>query len=256
MYNGMQFVLLMVIGYLSGSLCSAVIVSRLFGLPDPRTAGSANPGATNVLRLSGKKYALMVLVADMLKGLLPVLLAKTLHASPTTIGFTCFAAVLGHMYPVFFGFKGGKGVATALGAFLGLDFILGVVVIATWLLVINFSRYSSLASIIAIVLAPIYSFIFGNHLTTIPPLIFITMFILYKHGDNITRLMDGQEPKINLDKNTLQEELSAALSEPDIDQNPDDEATPNPVQTNKDAEVKKTSARKNTAKKSPKKPEL
>ena len=188
------------VAYLVGSLSSAVIVCRLNNLPDPRTQGSKNPGATNVLRLAGKKYAIMVLIADMLKGLLPVLLAHWLGSNPTTLGFTCFAAVIGHMYPVFFQFKGGKGVATALGAFLGLHFIMGVVIIATWLTVANFSRYSSLASIIAITFAPFYSlFIFGN-LDAFFPLALITIFVLYKHRDNISRLIVGEEPKITFGK--------------------------------------------------------
>ncbi len=185
-----------VVAYLAGSVCSAVIVCRLFNLPDPRSEGSQNPGATNVMRLAGKKYALIVLTADMLKGLLPVLLANMLGAGPITVGFTCLAAVLGHMYPVFFDFKGGKGVATAMGALLGYNFILGVMMIATWLVVANFTRYSSLASLIAIILTPFYSlFIFGN-VNAFLPLAFIAIFILFQHRKNVTRLIDGTEPKL------------------------------------------------------------
>jgi len=196
MFATMLFLLMVVVGYLVGSVCSAVIVCRMFGLPDPRIEGSQNPGATNVLRLAGKQYAVIVLVADMLKGLLPVLLARALDAGAITVSFTCLAAVLGHMYPVFFGFKGGKGVATALGALLGLHFMLGVVVIATWLLVANFSRYSSLASIVSVVLAPVYSlFALGNSNAFIP-LVIIAVFVLYKHRQNVSRLIDGTEPKI------------------------------------------------------------
>ena len=197
MFATFLFLFNVVVAYLVGSICSAVIVCRLFDLPDPRTSGSRNPGATNVLRLSGKKYALIVLLGDMLKGLLPVLLGKMLGAGPVMLGFVCLAAVLGHIYPIFFGFKGGKGVATAIGAFLGLHFILGVVVIATWLLVANFSRYSSLASIIAIILAPFYSLFAVRGLDPFIPIFFITLIILYQHRENITRLMDGKEGKIN-----------------------------------------------------------
>lgn len=192
------FLFCIVLAYLIGSICSAVIVSYLFDLPDPRLEGSKNPGATNVLRLAGKQYAIIVLAFDMLKGLLPVLLAKMLMADPITVGFTCFAAVLGHMYPVFFDFKGGKGVATALGALLGFHFLLGVAVIATWLLIANFFRYSSLASIISMSLAPLYSLGIVHNLSAFPPLMCIAIFILYKHRDNITRLIDGTESKINL----------------------------------------------------------
>lgn len=190
------FLFVVVIAYLCGSLCSAVIVSRLFSLPDPRMEGSKNPGATNVLRLAGKKYAIIVLVGDMLKGVLPVLLARLLDAGPVTLGFAAFAAVMGHMYPVFFQFRGGKGVATALGALLSLNLILGALVIITWLAVANYSRYSSLASIVAIILAPLYSAMTMGNMEIIPPLFFITIFILYQHRDNITRLIDGEEPKI------------------------------------------------------------
>lgn len=199
------FLFNVVVAYLVGSICSAVIVCRLFDLPDPRTAGSRNPGATNVLRLAGKQYAVMVLIADMLKGLLPVLLGKMLGLGPVALGFVCLAAVIGHVYPVFFGFKGGKGVATAIGALLGLHFILGVVVIATWLLVANFSRYSSLASIIALILAPFYSLFAARGLEPFLPLFFITLIILYQHRENFTRLIDGTEVKINSQPKTQNE---------------------------------------------------
>jgi len=194
------FIINVIVAYLIGSLSSAIIVSRLCNLPDPRTQGSKNPGATNVLRLAGKKYAAIVLAGDMLKGLLPMLLAHLLGAGPVTLGFTCLAAVLGHMYPVFFDFKGGKGVATAMGAFLGFHFIMGVVIIATWLFIANFSRYSSLASIIAITFAPFYSLLVIGNLSAFLPLIFITIFVLYQHRDNISRLINGTESKINLSK--------------------------------------------------------
>lgn len=197
MFTFLMFIFNVTVAYLIGSLSSAVIVCRLNGLPDPRTQGSKNPGATNVLRLAGKKYAIMVLLADMLKGLLPLLLANWLGSNPTTLGFTCLAAVMGHMYPVFFQFKGGKGVATALGAFLGLHFIMGVVIIATWLTVANFSRYSSLASIIAITFAPFYSLFVFRNMDLFFPLVLITIFVLYKHRDNISRLMVGEEPKMS-----------------------------------------------------------
>ncbi|MFC7781479.1 glycerol-3-phosphate 1-O-acyltransferase PlsY [Legionella taurinensis] len=190
------FLFVVIVAYLCGSLCSAVIVSRLFSLPDPRMEGSKNPGATNVLRLSGKKYAIIVLIGDMLKGVLPVLLARLLDAGPVTMGFAAFAAVMGHMYPVFFQFRGGKGVATALGALLSLNLILGSLVIVTWLAIAHYTRYSSLASIVSIILAPLYAAMTMGNIEIIPPLFFITIFVLYQHRDNITRLIDGEEPKI------------------------------------------------------------
>ena len=190
----------LVVAYCSGSICSAILVSNLFNLPDPREEGSKNPGATNVLRLAGKKYAAIVLLADMLKGTLPVLLAKLILADPMVVGFTCFAAVFGHVYPIFFGFKGGKGVATALGALLGFHFLLGVLVIATWLLIAKFWHYSSLASMITLLLAPFYSLFAVGNTSAFVPLLFIALLILYQHRNNLTRLMDGNEPKIRFHK--------------------------------------------------------
>ena len=190
------FILCVIAGYLLGSVCSAVIVCRLFALPDPRTEGSNNPGATNVLRIAGKQYAIIVLIADIMKGLLPVLLAKLLGGGPIIQGFTCLAAVLGHMFPVFFDFKGGKGVATTIGGLLAMNFILGTVVIAVWLIVVNFTRYVSLASMVAIILSPFFSlFAYRNELA-FTPLLLVVFFVLYKHRNNMNRLIDGTEPKI------------------------------------------------------------
>ena len=196
-------IIYILIAYLVGSICSAVIVCRLFYLPDPRTEGSKNPGATNVLRLAGKKYAVIVLVADMLKGLLPVLLAKILGADDTVLGFVCFSAVFGHMYPIFFQFKGGKGVATALGALLGFHLMIGGLAVVTWLMTALLSRYSSLASVVTMVLAPFYALIVLRNPSSFIPLGLITMFVVYKHHANLTRLMDGKEPKINMKKPTF-----------------------------------------------------
>lgn len=162
------FIFLILVGYLMGSINSAIIVCRTFGLPDPREEGSKNPGATNVLRLGGKQYGIMVMVFDALKGILPVILAKLLSAEPVTVAFTALAAVVGHMYPVFFHFRGGKGVATTIGALLAFHFVIGVMVAATWLLVANFWRYSSLASIASISLAPFYSLILVGNLNIFP----------------------------------------------------------------------------------------
>lgn len=183
-------------GYLIGSVCSAVIVCQLFGLKDPRSEGSKNPGATNVLRLAGKKYAALVLLADMLKGTLPVLMAKALGASPLIIGLTCLAAVLGHIYPLFFGFKGGKGVATALGSFFGLNLFFGAAILAIWILVAKWRHFSSLASIVALSLAPLIALIFKA--AFFAPLTLITMLVLYQHRENINRLLNGTEPQISL----------------------------------------------------------
>ncbi|OYV55277.1 MAG: acyl-phosphate glycerol 3-phosphate acyltransferase, partial [Legionella sp. 21-45-4] len=182
---------------LVGSLCSAVIISTLFHLPDPRTAGSNNPGATNVLRLSGKFYAILVLVADLLKGTLPVLLARILGADDITLSWMCLAAVLGHIYPVFFNFKGGKGVATAIGSILGLHVGLGGSVIATWIIVAFVSHYSSLASILAIGLMPEFAF-WVIPTFALLPLSLMTLIVLWQHRENFKRLIAGTESKLNL----------------------------------------------------------
>lgn len=191
-------ILLFLGAYLLGSVCSAVIVARIFNLPNPQTQGSKNPGATNILRISGKKYAMMVLVLDALKGLIPVLIAKTLGFSGATLGFVGFFAVLGHIYPIFFDFKGGKGVATALGVFLGLNVVLLFFVLLTWTIIAYISKYSSLASIIAISLSPMFTF--GIDPRLFLPLAMMALLIVYMHRDNINRLRDQTESKIDIFK--------------------------------------------------------
>ena len=190
------FIIAIGLSYLIGSLNSAVIVCQLCKLPDPRSEGSKNPGATNVLRLAGKKYAVIVLLADMLKGFIPVFIAHLISVSPTTIGYMCLAVVLGHIYPLFFDFKGGKGVATALGAALGLHTILGLSVCLVWLTIAFISRYSSLASIVAISLIPIMAPFFSYSFSVFLALLIMSFCVLYKHQDNFKRLQKGQEPKI------------------------------------------------------------
>lgn len=185
----------MAIAYLLGSLCSAIIVSHICNLPDPCTEGSHNPGATNVLRLSGKKYAAIVLLGDFLKGLVPVLVANLMNLSHLAQGFVGLAAVLGHVYPVFFNFKGGKGVATTFGVLFGFHPTLGLLALLAWLLVAYFTRYASLASLIAIGIAPLIQ-ISGK--SGFIPLLIIAIIVFYQHKNNILRLRDGNEPKINL----------------------------------------------------------
>lgn len=199
--------LLVILAYLMGSICSAVIVCKMFSLPDPRLEGSKNPGATNVLRIAGKQYAIWVLAVDILKGMVPVLIAKLITINPTTIGFVALAAVLGHMYPVFFNFKGGKGVATAIGALLGFQFIVGVLVAGTWLLVLKIYRYSSLASLVAITLAPFYAILITSNIYVTPPIFLIALLIIIKHSKNIGRLIDGTEPKVEFTQSSALEEI-------------------------------------------------
>ena len=238
-------VILILISYLMGSICSAIIVCSMFNLPDPREEGSKNPGATNVLRLAGKQYAALVLLVDLLKGTIPLLIAHAFVASPTVLALTALAAVLGHMYPIFFGLKGGKGVATAIGALLGLNFITGVLVIATWLLVVNFSRYSSLASMISITLSPLYALLITHEITIFPPLFFMALLILYKHKDNIARLIDGSESKVFIKSNVINQIMK---EEPNIELVLEDdmelEEKPAPVKLKKPS-VKKLGVEKN-----------
>lgn len=228
-----QFIIFVVLGYLFGSISSAVIVSKSFGLPDPRHEGSKNPGATNVLRLAGKKFAAAVMVCDVLKGTIPVVIAQYFGAEPTTLSFTALAAVTGHIYPVFFGFEGGKGVATAIGSFLGLYFILGVVVAATWLLIARFFKYSSLASLVSMSFAPIYALALTGNINVFPPLLMITIMIVYKHRNNITRLMDGTEPKIKLKENVIAEVMGTSPVAPVHSHQPQETAVPKKVAAKK-----------------------
>ena len=195
--------------YLLGSLAFAVIVSRAMGLTDPRTFGSGNPGATNVLRSGSKAAALVTLLLDACKGLVPVLLVKAwggeIGLGAGTLGAVALAAFLGHLYPVFFGFKGGKGVATFIGAVFGIDWLLGLATGATWLIVAFFFRYSSLASLVSAVFAPVY-FLLGGGIawTAAAPvaacLTVMALLLVWRHRENINRLVAGTESKLGSKK--------------------------------------------------------
>ena len=189
--------ILIVIAYLIGSLSSAVIVCKLMGYPDPRTQGSNNPGATNVLRIGGKKAALITLAADVLKGALPVLLAELLHVQGFMLAMVAFAAFFGHVFPVFFKFQGGKGVATAWGGLFALSPYLGIAAAVTWVIVAGLFRYSSLAALVAAVLAPVYAAIFTDY-GYLVPILAITAVLFWRHWNNIQRLRAGTESKIKL----------------------------------------------------------
>jgi acyl phosphate:glycerol-3-phosphate acyltransferase len=185
--------LLIPAAYLLGSVSCAIIVCRLMGLPDPRGQGSGNPGATNVMRIGGKKAAAITLFGDMLKGFLPVYLANSLGASILLLALIGLAAFLGHLYPAFFGFKGGKGVATSLGVLLGFSWLLGFAVIGTWLFVFRLRKISSLSALVASVLSPVYAwFILGSSEFVLAALA-MTFFLLYRHKSNIQRLLAGEE---------------------------------------------------------------
>ncbi len=189
--------LLLIAGaYLLGSISSAIIVCRLLGLPDPRGEGSGNPGATNVLRIGGKKAAAATLIGDMLKGLIPVLIAKFLGAGITVQALVAVAAFLGHLYPVFFGFRGGKGVATALGVLLGLHWPVGLLTIATWLVIAKVFKVSSLAALLSILVTPIYIWWLIPERSLIIAMLFMGTLLFWRHRSNIRNLLEGNESKI------------------------------------------------------------
>ncbi len=185
-----------VFAYLIGSISSAIIVCKLMGLPDPRTQGSGNPGATNVLRSGGKKAAAVTLLGDALKGLLPVLLAKGLGATPEIIGLTAIAAVVGHLFPVFFQFRGGKGVATAFGTAFGVSWVAGLLAIATWLAMALAFRYSSLAALTALALLPLFFWITAKSTALVIAALVIAALVFWRHSENIKRLAAGSESRI------------------------------------------------------------
>jgi glycerol-3-phosphate acyltransferase PlsY len=189
-----------VAAYLLGSVPFAMIAAKLFGLADPRTFGSGNPGATNVLRTGNKKAALFTLIGDALKGWVAVFVAQQAGLSPLAIGLVALAVFFGHLFPVFLGFKGGKGVATAAGVLLALDPLLGLAVLATWLLVAYVSRYSSLAALLAAVSAPLYMVLLHGADGHFAVIMAIALALIAKHWPNLQRLMAGQESKIGSKK--------------------------------------------------------
>jgi glycerol-3-phosphate acyltransferase PlsY len=192
--------LAVVLAYLIGSLSFAVIVSRAMGLSDPRSYGSGNPGATNVLRSGNKAAALLTLAFDALKGYAPVLaawlLAPRLGFGETTIGFVGLAAFLGHLWPVFFHFQGGKGVATAAGVLMALNPVLGAATLATWLIIAGFSRYSSLAAIVAAVFAPFFQLLNWGMSPMVLPIAIMSLLLVWRHAANIRKLLAGTESKL------------------------------------------------------------
>jgi len=199
----LQALAAVVAAYLIGSLSFAVIVSRMMGLQDPRTYGSQNPGATNVLRSGSKAAAVLTLLLDAVKGWLPVFWVQRLPGMDldAVVAACALAAFAGHVWPVFFRFKGGKGVATAAGVLFGLELWLGLATMATWLIVAYFSRYSSLAAVAAAVFAPAYYLLGAKVVWSGAPLIALSIgamsaVLLYRHKDNIARLMAGKESRI------------------------------------------------------------
>ena len=192
--------LCVVLGYLAGSISTAIIVCRVMGLPDPRSEGSGNPGATNVLRFGGKKAAAITLAGDFLKGLLPVLLSRWADLDDTGLALTALAAFLGHLYPVFFGFEGGKGVATAFGAILGLSWPVALAGLVTWLFMAFVVRISSLSALTAAALTPLFAWGFGLAAVSFAAVLLMVGLLIWRHRSNIQNLLAGAEDKIGTDR--------------------------------------------------------
>lgn len=204
----MALILVLLLGYLMGSINSAILVCKLFKLPSPRTVGSGNPGATNVLRLGNKWAAGCTLLGDVLKGFLPILIGYSFGLSSPELAWVACAAVLGHIFPLYFGFKGGKGVATGFGALLALHPGLGLLVLATWLIIAFIFKYSSFAALVSTLLAPVYGgLLLGSHVLL--PLSILALIIIVRHKDNIERLLSGKESKINESKKEQKPHRSA-----------------------------------------------
>jgi glycerol-3-phosphate acyltransferase PlsY len=195
--------------YCVGSISSAVILCKMAGLPDPRSAGSKNPGATNVLRLGSKKVAIATLLCDALKGAIPVTIALKINPQPELVGFVIIAVFLGHLYPVFFRFQGGKGVATALGAIFALSWPMGLVLVSTWIVVVFLTRYSSLGSLVTALFAPFYTVLFTNPKYAFAVLV-VTAFLWWRHRGNIQRLLQRTEPKLG-EKNQASNDNCSSL---------------------------------------------
>lgn len=193
-------ILLIIFAYLIGSVSAAIIICKILGKEDPRTTGSMNPGATNVLRHAGKSAAFFTLMGDLLKGVIPVAIGHALGLDWSWLTLVAIAAFLGHLYPIFYKFQGGKGVATALGVYAGLNPIVGVVVALTWLVSALVFNISSLSALIATLLAPLYFFWVTGSLHLFLGLVVITAFIYWRHRANIMRIIDGTESKISKTK--------------------------------------------------------
>lgn len=198
-------IIFIISAYLIGSVSTAIIVCKIMGLPDPRSEGSGNPGATNVLRVGGKKAAAITLFGDMLKGFVPVFVAH--HFDLSSIGFalTGLAAFAGHLFPIFFAFKGGKGVATMLGVLFGVHWIIGAATALSWLFMAKVFKISSLSALVATLLAPVYVFIImrlyfhqdlPNTLSLVGSTGLMTLMLFWRHRANIQRLLKGEEGRI------------------------------------------------------------
>lgn len=202
--SSMYIVIAVVLAYLIGSISFAVVVSQAMGLPSPHTYGSGNPGATNVLRTGNKKAAILTLLGDALKGWVAVVLAKAFFGQTVqadlVISLVSLAVFLGHLLPIFHGFKGGKGVATAAGVLIGINWILGLATLTTWIVIAVFFRYSSLAALIAAIFAPLYCFFLFGTKTISFTVLLIGLLLIWRHRSNISNLLAGKETRIGSKK--------------------------------------------------------
>lgn len=188
--------LLIIFAYLIGSISMAIIICKALDLPDPRTQGSNNPGATNVLRIGGKKAAAATLFGDGLKGFIPVAIGQYLGLETQALALIALAAFLGHVYPIFFGFKGGKGVATFIGSLLALNYFSGLAFIVTWLFVAKVLKISSLSALIATLLTPLYFYLITGDIEATFIVSILCLWIFYTHKSNIKRMLSGEEDSI------------------------------------------------------------
>lgn len=191
--------LFVLMAYLLGSISSAIIVCKASGLPDPRSQGSNNPGATNVLRIGGRKAAAVTLIGDTLKGLIPVLAANLYGVNELILALTGMAAFLGHLYPVFFGFQGGKGVATALGVLFGIHWLVGMIIAGLWLLIAKGLNISSLSALISMGVSPVVIWFVTHSTPLLVMQILLTLLLFWRHRSNIRKLLQGTEDTIKND---------------------------------------------------------
>ena len=195
-------IVLVIFAYLCGSVSSAVVICKIMRLDDPRFHGSNNPGTTNVLRLHGKKAAILTLAGDMLKGLFPLLLAHAFNAPELIIALSAIAAFCGHLFPVFFGFRGGKGVATLTGVLFGINWAFGLAFVLIWLAIAGLFRYSSLAGLVAAASAPFFAALLHPSPYYIASISCMTIILFWRHRSNIKNLIAGKEDKFGMEKSS------------------------------------------------------
>lgn len=200
MEHTLNIILFVALAYLIGSFSTAIITCKIMGLEDPRKTGSNNPGATNVLRHGGKKAAIITLLGDMLKGLIPVLLIIQFQADTLTVALVGLFALLGHIFPVYYGFKGGKGVATYYGVILGINWLIGLIAIAIWLIMAALLKISSLSALISIFLTPFILWHFSQSVELTSSVALMSMLVFWRHKKNIKSLLQGSEEKISKGK--------------------------------------------------------